>query len=75
MKQLVLWLLWFYQSIISPLLRQVVGVKSVCLYQVSCSDYAKTKIQEYGIIKGGKMSLKRLLSCHPWSKSYGKYNW
>lgn len=56
--------------IISPLLHQLLGQKSMCRYEVSCSKYAQQTISKYGVLKGGRLALSRLLSCQPFSKSY-----
>lgn len=37
-----------------------------CRYQPSCSAYAITALTRYGAVKGGWLSLKRILNCHPW---------
>ncbi|MCF8244527.1 MAG: membrane protein insertion efficiency factor YidD [Saprospiraceae bacterium] len=52
----------FYQRFISPL------TPPTCCYQPSCSQYMIDSIQEWGIFKGIWLGLKRLVSCHPWSK-------
>ena len=31
----------------------------------TCSNYAKEAIETYGIFKGGKIALKRILKCNP----------
>ena len=51
-----------YKFFISPLL-----VNS-CRYFPSCSDYSIEALKEFGFIKGVYLSLKRILSCHPFSK-------
>lgn len=56
----------FYQFFISPLLRALFGAG--CRYSPTCSVYADQAVQKYGIRKGGVMAVKRLLSCHAWSK-------
>lgn len=38
-----------------------------CRYRISCSEYTKQSIIEYGVIKGGWMGLKRFASCNPWN--------
>jgi len=70
MKRLVLLLLSGYKTIISPLLHQLLGQKSMCRYEISCSEYAQEVISKHGIIKGGSLALSRLLSCQPFSKFY-----
>jgi uncharacterized protein len=39
---------------------------SSCRYQPSCSAYAIEALSRYGAIKGGWLSLKRIVRCHPW---------
>jgi uncharacterized protein len=70
MKTLVLFLLTGYKIVISPLLHQLLGQKSLCRYEVSCSEYAKQVIEKRGVIRGVKLALVRFLSCQPFSKSY-----
>jgi len=50
----------FYQLAISPYL------PPSCRYSPTCSQYSIEAITKYGVLKGGWMSLKRILSCHPW---------
>jgi putative membrane protein insertion efficiency factor len=52
-----------YQTVLSPLLG------SNCRYQPTCSQYAIDVITEWGSFKGSMLALKRILRCHPWSKS------
>ncbi|MEZ4600952.1 MAG: membrane protein insertion efficiency factor YidD [Syntrophotaleaceae bacterium] len=58
-KKLILVLIVAYQRLISPLL-----VPS-CRYYPSCSQYAFEAITRYGALRGGLMTLCRLLRCHP----------
>jgi uncharacterized protein len=37
-----------------------------CRYQPSCSAYAITAITRYGAFKGGWLSARRIMRCHPW---------
>lgn len=62
-KKSILFLLYIYKKIISPVLRPA------CRFFPTCSDYAKDVIQNEGVFKGGKLALKRLLKCHPWGPS------
>ena len=37
-----------------------------CRFYPTCSDYAAQAIQTHGSLRGGLMSLRRVLRCHPW---------
>ena len=52
----------FYQKYISP------NTPARCKYVPTCSQYALTAIERYGIIVGGILAVWRLLRCNPWSK-------
>ena len=54
-----IFLIRFYQAAISPFL----GAK--CRYTPTCSEYGVTAIKKYGPWKGGRMTVKRILSCRP----------
>lgn len=60
--RIVIALVRFYQSAISPLL----GPK--CRYQPSCSHYMIEAVQKYGAIRGGWKGLCRICRCHPFSR-------
>ncbi|MES2140263.1 MAG: membrane protein insertion efficiency factor YidD [Bacteroidota bacterium] len=49
-----------YQYTISPML----GVS--CRYEPSCSAYGIEALQKHGFFKGSYLTIKRILSCHPW---------
>lgn len=71
MTRLFITLITFYQKFLSPLLHQLLGLKTACRYPISCSAYAKRVIAEYGILRGGALAVKRILSCQPFSQNYG----
>lgn len=48
-----------YKLLLSPLL----GCN--CRFLPSCADYAQEAIARHGALKGGGLTLKRLLRCHP----------
>jgi len=52
-------LITIYRLLISPFLR------SNCRFYPSCSQYAQTAIQRFGLIYGSWLTLRRLLRCHP----------
>ena len=39
-----------------------------CKYYPRCSDYAIEALEEYGVLKGTFLGLKRILRCNPFSK-------
>lgn len=50
----------FYKKCISPLL------PNMCIYYPSCSSYMLEAINKYGIFKGIRLGIKRILRCVPW---------
>ena len=52
-------LIRIYQYIISPAL----GPK--CRFTPTCSKYAVTALQKYGLIKGTILAVKRISKCRP----------
>jgi putative membrane protein insertion efficiency factor len=61
MKYIGLGIIRFYQLTLSRIL------PASCRYDPSCSHYAYSAIQKYGLFKGGWMGLKRISRCHPLS--------
>ncbi len=59
MKKLFLYLLRAYQLFVSPLL------PPSCRFTPSCSQYALDAISRHGVVRGGYLSCRRLLRCHP----------
>ncbi|HMR45993.1 MAG TPA: membrane protein insertion efficiency factor YidD [Bacteroidia bacterium] len=49
----------FYKIAISPLLPMS------CRYYPTCSEFCMEALKKYGPLKGGFLSLKRILSCNP----------
>lgn len=41
-----------------------------CVFYPTCSHYAKDVILKHGIIKGGYLSIRRVIRCHPWQKKH-----
>jgi putative membrane protein insertion efficiency factor len=52
-----------YQRMISPFF------PSTCRFVPTCSTYGIEAIKKHGPFKGGWLTLKRILSCHPYGKS------
>ncbi|WP_417886419.1 membrane protein insertion efficiency factor YidD [Zunongwangia sp.] len=53
-------LIKIYQYFISPLL------PATCRYTPTCSNYSLEALKKHGIFKGGKLAIKRIISCNPW---------
>jgi putative membrane protein insertion efficiency factor len=62
MRKLLILLIKIYQYAISPFLN------SRCRYIPTCSSYAITSIDKFGIVIGIKLTIKRILRCHPWGQ-------
>lgn len=56
-------LIRIYQVTLSPFIGRN------CRYTPTCSNYGIEAIQKYGAIKGGWLTIKRILSCNPWGGS------
>jgi putative component of membrane protein insertase Oxa1/YidC/SpoIIIJ protein YidD len=54
-----------YQAFLSPTIKMVLGVGSVCRFDETCSAYTKRMIIEKGVIKGTGKGLVRLSKCQP----------
>ena len=52
-----------YQLVLSPLL----GAN--CRHTPTCSHYTIEAIQEWGVVKGIWLGIKRIARCHPWGTS------
>jgi putative membrane protein insertion efficiency factor len=39
----------------------------VCRYHPSCSRYAHAAVRKHGLLKGGALTVWRLMRCNPWS--------
>jgi hypothetical protein len=53
----------FYQFGISPFF------PSSCRYSPTCSHYTIEALKNFGLLKGGWLGIKRILSCNPWGGS------
>ena len=53
-----------YQLILSPILSTYLGMR--CRYEPSCSHYMIGAINEWGVIKGIYLGIKRIGRCQPW---------
>ena len=62
MKKLLIGLILIYQKYLSPL------KATKCPYFPSCSQYGLEAVRQYGALKGGMLSIWRILRCNPFSK-------
>jgi putative membrane protein insertion efficiency factor len=70
MRKLIALLITGYQKTFSPdhgPLRHLYP-NGYCRHSPTCSQYAQEVILERGVVIGGLLTLKRLLSCHPWKQ-------
>ncbi|MDR1567034.1 MAG: membrane protein insertion efficiency factor YidD [Treponema sp.] len=58
-RRLVLLILRFYQSAVSPFF------PPCCRYTPTCSAYAYEAVERYGCVRGLFLAFRRLLRCHP----------
>ena len=49
-----------YKYLISPM------IGPSCRFLPTCSEYSIEALRTYGFSKGIVLSLKRIMSCHPW---------
>ena len=61
MKYILVALINLYQLLPGPW-------HSSCKYIPTCSNYGIEAIKEYGSLKGGYLTIKRILKCNPLSK-------
>jgi uncharacterized protein len=58
-KKLLIFFIRFYQIFISPL------KPPTCRFYPTCSHYGLEAVKRFGAIKGGWLTIKRILKCHP----------
>ncbi|MEC5187005.1 membrane protein insertion efficiency factor YidD [Geobacillus thermodenitrificans] len=59
MAKLLIMLIRFYQRFLSPL------KPPTCRFYPTCSHYGIEAVTRFGAIKGGWLTVKRILKCHP----------
>jgi putative membrane protein insertion efficiency factor len=58
----VIFVIELYRNLVSPMRLPT------CRFSPSCSQYAVEALSEYGVIRGGWLSVVRLLKCGPWHR-------
>ena len=61
MRKILILFIRAYQYLISPLLG------AHCRFYPTCSSYAQTAVERYGVIRGSWLAVRRLSRCHPWN--------
>ena len=61
MTGFIVYIIKLYKIFVSPVM------PPSCKYYPTCSVYSIQAIKRFGLIKGGYLSLKRILSCNPFS--------
>lgn len=62
MKTLLIGFFRFYQKFISPL------KPPSCRFYPTCSQYGVQAVERYGFLKGGWLTMKRIVKCHPFHR-------
>ena len=62
-KKLLLGMIKFYRRYLSPL-----KGPWHCIYYPTCSQYGLEAIERFGALKGGALTVWRVLRCNPWSR-------
>ncbi|OGE24896.1 hypothetical protein A3C26_02690 [Candidatus Daviesbacteria bacterium RIFCSPHIGHO2_02_FULL_39_12] len=65
MKKILISLLNFYQTFLSfdRGILALFAPGGACRYPVSCSEYTKRSIRDFGVVRGARLGLKRIWSC------------
>jgi uncharacterized protein len=59
LSKMMMKIIRFYQIVISPL------KPPSCRFYPTCSHYGLEAVQRFGALKGGFLTIKRILKCHP----------
>ena len=62
MTRLALASIRFYRRFVSP------ALPPACRFVPTCSEYGYEAIAKYGIIKGGRLAVWRVLRCNPFAR-------
>lgn len=70
MKFIILSLIKIYQRVFSPdtgFVKYFFSGQKFCRFSPTCSQYMYDAIQQYGILHGFSLGIRRILRCHPFS--------
>jgi uncharacterized protein len=59
LKRIFISIIRFYQVVISPI------KPPSCRFYPTCSHYGFEAVNRFGALKGGWLTVKRILKCHP----------
>ncbi|MPW25314.1 membrane protein insertion efficiency factor YidD [Alkalibaculum sp. M08DMB] len=59
LKKIILFCISLYSKFISPL------IPGRCRFYPTCSEYCYKAFDKYGVLKGMKISINRIIKCHP----------
>ncbi len=62
MKWIFIGLIRLYKIFLSPIMGKG------CIYTPTCSTYGIEAIKEFGAMRGGWLTLRRIFRCVPWKK-------
>jgi putative membrane protein insertion efficiency factor len=62
MRKIFIFIIRFYQKLISPLF------PPSCRFYPTCSEYSIQAFSKYGVVKGATKSIWRILRCNPFNK-------
>ena len=60
MRSIILFMIRGYSYLLSPLLG------NNCRFYPTCSAYALTAVERFGVVRGLWLAVRRLGRCHPW---------
>lgn len=66
MRYIFVYTIRFYKRYLSPFLVFFFGAG--CRFEPTCSVYSMKAFENFGVMKGFKMSLGRISRCHPFYK-------
>ncbi len=72
MKKIVISLIRFYKKTqafhLAPL-ASILGIRSVCRFTPTCSEYMIEAVEKYGVLKGIYLGILRIGRCSPFFKA------